>query len=98
MLLPQGPGLPGVLPGPGLLSGDPDVAPAPALSPGAVSAALPGPEAAPAVAGLGGVVRRLAPVVHARIGRRDCSTRKQEMFPSLFCLLIFSLLSITKLV
>ena len=84
--------LPGV---PGLGGGHPDVAPPPGpTSPPAarLPASLPRPEAAPAVAGLRGLGRGLRLVAHTRLGRGDRSTRLQKVFPSLFRLLIFSLL------
>ena len=79
------PRVPGVA---GLLCRHPDVPPAPGLS----LPRLPRPEAAPAVAGLRGLRGGLALVAHTRVGCGDCSTRLQKVFPSLFRLMVFTLL------
>ena len=73
---------------PGLLCGHPDVSPAPGLS----LSRLPRPQAAPTVAGLRGLRGGLTLVAHTRVGCGDCSTRLQKVFPSLFRLMVFTLL------
>ena len=75
----------------------PDVSPGPVslsrlnICPGA---SLPRPEAAAAVAGLGGLGPGLALVADTRVGRGDHSTRLQKVFPPLLCFLVFTFLYI----
>ena len=80
----------------GLGCGHPDISPGPVslsrlnICPGA---SLPRPEAAAAVAGLGGLGPGLALVADTRVGRGDHSTRLQKVFPPLLCFLVFNLLN-----